>query len=141
MHPAAAQVLRELGAEPRGFTSQRLTEDLVARAALVLAADRRQRAICATMCPPALRRTFTIRQFGRLASAVDAAELTTSGTFARGVETLLSGVPAARARVRPVPADEDDLPDPVRGPVEDFRTCALDISRALRPVVAFLAEG
>src|SRR5690606_31677156 len=70
MHALAESTLRELGADPTGFASRPVDPAMVAEADLVLTADRRQRSICADLVPAAVRRTFTIRQFGRLAAAV-----------------------------------------------------------------------
>jgi len=72
MHPGAAAILREWGVDAAGFASRALTADLVAGADLILTATRQQRAISVTLCPSALRRAFTIRQFGRLSAGLDA---------------------------------------------------------------------
>jgi protein-tyrosine phosphatase len=134
MHEFAESTLYELGADPTGFTSRPVDPAMVAEADLVLTADRRQRSICADLVPAAVRRTFTIRQFGRLAAAVLDAGL------AAGPETLLRAVAAVRADLPPVPGEEDDLADPVLGTREDFLACARQITRALEPTLALIAR-
>jgi hypothetical protein len=46
MHPGAAEILTELGADPVGFRSRPLSADLIGSAGLVLTATREQRAFC-----------------------------------------------------------------------------------------------
>lgn len=133
MHAFAEATLYELGADPTGFVSRPVTSTLVAEADLVLTADRRQRSVCVELVPAAVRRTFTIRQFGRLAAAVLDAGLEVSP------DSLLRTVAAVRADLPPVPGEEDDLADPVLGTREDFLACARQIMQALEPTLALIA--
>ncbi len=126
MHPYTAQVLAERGADSAGFASRPLTARLVADADLVLTASRAQRAACATLLPAAARRTFTLRQFGRLAASLDPAP----GDMAKLVERVRAVI------AQPVGPDEDDLADPVAGPVEGFRVCADEIQQVLAVIAA-----
>jgi protein-tyrosine phosphatase len=120
MHPYTEMVLGERGADARGFSSRPVTAAMLAGAGLVLAAAREQRAACVTLLPAAVRRTFTLRQFGRLASTVEA-----GGGMARLLDAVRGVVG------QPVPVGEDDLADPLGGPVEAFRACADEIQRVL----------
>jgi protein-tyrosine phosphatase len=120
MHPYTEQVLAERGADTATFESRPLTAGMLAQADLVLAAAREQRAACVTLLPAAVRRTFTLRQFGRLAAAAPAGA---------GMAALLDEVRGVFGQ--PVGPDEDDLADPVGRPVEAFRTCADEIERVL----------
>jgi protein-tyrosine phosphatase len=114
-------VLAERGADTRMFESRPLTATMLAAADLVLTASRGQRAACATLLPAAVRRTFTLRQFGRLAAGL--------GGNPRGIGELVGGVRAAFGQ--PVGPEEDDLADPLGGPVEAFRVCADEIQGVL----------
>jgi low molecular weight protein-tyrosine phosphatase len=119
MHRNTAQVLAERGAAAGGFASRPVTGALLDRADLVLTMAREQRAACVRLLPSAVRRVFTLRQFGRLAAALpdrpgDLAELVA------GVRGLT---------LQPVHPDEDDLADPVLGPVAGFRACADEMQR------------
>jgi protein-tyrosine phosphatase len=130
MHPSAARVLRERGADPDGFRTRQLSAELVASADLVLAASRRERSVCAALAPSAVGRAFTIRQFGRLAAAVPRRKAT--------MAELLDEIRAVRGSLQPVRPEEDDLPDPVNGSMADFRTCADEIRRSLAAALAFI---
>lgn len=139
MHPSAAQVLRELGADPSDFSSRLVSADLLANASLVLTATREQRAFCVRLAPVAVRRTFTIRQFGRLSAALDA---TTVGTAPAGrVAALLERIAVTRGAFQPVRPDEDDLADPVNGTEEDVRACARQIQLSLHPALALIGAA
>jgi protein-tyrosine phosphatase len=144
MHPGAAATLRELGVDAEGFASRALTADLVAGAQLVLTATREQRAACVTLCPTALRRIFTIRQFGRLAEAAAACSRPVAGRGIsepdpNGLNRLLEAMARVRGELQPVEPEEDDLADPVNGTADDMRACARTIARSLRPALALIA--
>src|SRR5262245_43206804 len=83
MHPLAATVLREWGADDSEFHSTPLDPDVLASADLILTATREQRARCVSLAPATVRRVFTLRQFARLAGAVDASSLPDSSPAAR----------------------------------------------------------
>jgi protein-tyrosine phosphatase len=135
MHPHAETVLSERGADVSGFRSRRLTGELVRQADLVLTAARDQRATCVTLAPTAVRRTFTLRQFGRLAGGYPAEQLPSELPVRERLLVVRDGMGDLRARL-PIPAgDADDLDDPVRGPIADFEDCADEISRALTVIV------
>ncbi|WP_412744721.1 low molecular weight phosphatase family protein [Krasilnikovia sp. MM14-A1004] len=140
MHRGSAAVLAECGIDAGGFTSRRLREPMVANADLVLAAGREQRAACVSLAPSALRRTFTLRQFTRLVAAVRPAPDLVAGPVPRRLRVLVERVQDTRHLVPAVPADEDDLPDPVNQPIEAFRDCAAEIWESFGAVVAAVAE-
>jgi protein-tyrosine phosphatase len=141
MHPHTAAVLREWDADDTGFRSRPLTVEAVRRADLILAAERSQRAQCVSLLPEAVGRAFTLRQFGRLAAAVDPSTLT-GATPADRLRALVSEANLARAEFQPVGPDEDDLVDPIGGPVEGFRACAQRVHDELVQVmVDRLATG
>ena len=108
IHPFAAEVLSEHGADPTGFLSRRLTEALVRRAGLILTATRRQRSDCVALDPSAVRRTFTLLQLGRYAAhGIDFrdAQQVFSGIGAMLLpRTFLPPPPPAADRGTPMPA-------------------------------------
>jgi protein-tyrosine phosphatase len=156
MHPDAAQVLRERGAYPGQFESRLLTPPILAQPDLILTATREQRAACVRMVPGAVRHTFTVRQFGRLATSfgplcarhpaqpaagpgattVWATATVTADSPARRLQALLDEVAAAG---RPQLIEDDDLTDPVRRSIDAFRLCADEIQRALDALIAVIA--
>jgi protein-tyrosine phosphatase len=149
MHPHAATVTAERGADPGAFRSTKLTAGAVAGAGLVLAASRRERAVCVSLAPGAMRRVFTLRQFSRLAAAAAGgyAPAATGGSDPAGpladladrLAAAVAAAAAARGQLQPVEPADDDLADPIGQPLEAFRRCADEIEVALAPVVKLIA--
>jgi protein-tyrosine phosphatase len=135
MHPGSAAVLAERGVNAGGFSSRTVTGVLLERADLVLAADRGQRAHCVSLAPATLRRTFTLRQFARLAEAVPPGESTGD------MPALLANVQANRHLAPVAPPDDDDLKDPVGRPIEEFRACADEIERSWNAILRVIAAA
>lgn len=136
MHPGVAQVLRERGACPDGFASRPLTAGIVASADLVLTATRHHRAACVTLVPEAVRHTYTLRQFARIAAKLDRAHPQwTDGPPHARLRGLVRLAMEGRGRSQPVEPGEDDLADPVREPIAAFRRCADDIDAVLDTVI------
>jgi protein-tyrosine phosphatase len=139
MHPGAAKVLQELGADASDFASRLVSADLLTQASLVLTATREQRAFCVRLAPLALRRTFTIRQFGRLTAGLDPTNL---GSAPAGrMAALLDLVASTRGGLQPVEPAEDDLADPVNGTEDDVHACARQIQLSLRPALALIGPA
>ncbi|WP_106131202.1 low molecular weight phosphatase family protein [Pseudosporangium ferrugineum] len=132
MHRGSAEVLAECGVDAGGFVSRTVTAAILRDADLVLTAEGDQRAACLTLAPGAVRKAFTLRQFARFAAAVPPV---TSGPAAARMHRLVAEVNATRHLAPPVPAGQDDLPDPVNQPIEAFRACAEDVWASLRSVV------
>jgi protein-tyrosine phosphatase len=137
MHPYAAAVLRERGADEVGFQSRSIAAGAIAQADLILTADRPQRSLCVSAAPSAIARTFTLRQFGRLAAVVDPASLPDGPPVTRA-RALVVEAHLARALFQPVAPEEDDLADPVGGPIEAFRECARQIHEPIDVMVSLL---
>ena len=138
MHPLAAAVLAESGIDPAGFRSRPLTADLVAGADLVLTATRRQRSACVAFEPAAVRRTFTIPQFGRYAAAMPTYRLATVWPPQKRLHRLIEELPLIRGELPVVPGDEDDLPDPAGRPIQAFRRCRTEIEQVIRVMTALV---
>jgi low molecular weight protein-tyrosine phosphatase len=138
MHRNSAQVLAECGVDAAGFVSRTVSPAILMQADLVLAAGGEQRTACLTMEPGAVRRAFTLRQFARFAAAVPPSDrmMPPGSAPPDRLRLLLDEVNLSRHQARAVPDSEDDLPDPVGQPIEAFRTCAEDVWRSLRTVVA-----
>jgi protein-tyrosine phosphatase len=134
MHSYAAQIVAEEGGEPATFTSRTLRAEHLADATLVLTATRRQRSVCTALAPGALHRTFTLRQFGRLAAAAEPP----GGSAGDPLGAAITAAAQARGWLQPAAPDADDLRDPIGGTVADFRRCAEEIERSLRPLAALI---
>lgn len=137
---AAALALR-YGAEPTNHRSSPLTAADVARADLILTADRTHRAEVATLLPRASRRTFTLRQFARLVELGEhesgLGEQTEPETDpARRLAAVVSAAAANRGRVPLLDARDDDIVDPYRQPQEVYDEAGERINGAVDTIVA-----
>jgi protein-tyrosine phosphatase len=86
-----------------------------------------------------VRRTFTLRQFERMVTAVGGSFTGTDGPLPKRLATLVEHVNAGRHLVSPVSGDADDLPDPIGKPIDAFRACAQEIWQSLGSVVTVIA--
>ena len=107
-----AALLRDSRLEPQPFEARCVSEQMLKEADLVLAMTRAQRGLVVELWPPAVRRTFTLREFARLLSWVDPSALP-AGTPAERLRTAISLAAAERGRKQSSP-DEDDVVDPFR---------------------------
>ncbi|SCF21642.1 protein-tyrosine phosphatase [Micromonospora viridifaciens] len=137
MHPYAAEVAARSGADPAVFRTRRLRPEHLTGAALVLTATRRQRSVCTALAPAALHRTFTLRQFGRLAAAAEPSRRSGRSPLRAAVEAAAR----ARGRLQPAAPSADDLSDPIGGSPADFRRCAEEIERSIRPALALIGTA
>ena len=131
MEPYAAQVLAELGGDPTGFRARRLDTDLVAAADLVTTATLEHRAIAVGLHPRAASRTFTIREFARLLSAVDLDELPVGDPVERA-RALVAAVASRRGYLPPPARGADDVADPYGAPIAAYRSSGALLVEALR---------
>ncbi|MFC3502275.1 low molecular weight phosphatase family protein [Micromonospora krabiensis] len=137
MHPYAADVAAETGADPTDFRSRRLRPEHLVGATLVLTATRRQRSVCTALAPAVLHRTFTLRQFGRLADAAEPPADPAGDPLRAAVEAAAR----ARGRLQPATPGADDLRDPIGGTAADFRRCAEEIERSMRSLAALIGAA
>jgi protein-tyrosine phosphatase len=132
MHPYTEQLLADRAADTSGFVARRLTPKLVDQADLVLTATTRERDDVLGLVPTAIRRTFTIKEFARLARHGGHDE---NDPVKRA---RLVVVDALRRRGQvPSTVDDYDIPDPDRT-VEAFEACATTVGRAVRAIVPAL---
>lgn len=137
-HRYAVAAAAALGGDATGRVSRQLTRELMVDNDLVLTASARHRDHAVGMLPLASRRTFTLREFARIAGhlppAVDDAW---TGDILVHARSVVANVAALRGRVPYVPAAEQDIADPPRrpGPV---RSCAQLIAEAVKACAAVL---
>jgi protein-tyrosine phosphatase len=115
MHPLTAAALAQVGVQDPNHRARQLSPADVAGAHLVLTAERRHRVAVFEADPTALRRTFTIAEFARLAQAVEHAAA--AGTPADWIEAVAS----IRGAKRPSTPSLDDLADPILGELADHQ--------------------
>jgi protein-tyrosine phosphatase len=140
MYADAARVLTAAGGEPTGFVARMLQAELVGGADLILTASRRHRAAVARLEPTASRRTFTIREFGLLAAAVDRAELPDGDSVTR-LRAAVELACSHRGHVRADDPDGDDVPDPYGGPVSGYEKSGALIRAATAPTLDLLVAA
>lgn len=136
MDAQAAAVLTALGGQAAGHVSRRVDQQLVEGADLILTATREHRAAVVRLMPQASRRTFTLREFGRLAAAVNPAKLPAGPPIVR-LRAAVEEVALLRGMV-PVGAEGDDIEDPYRRSDDLHRAVGDSVARALVPAVALL---
>lgn len=122
MDPKARRVLEEMGVPSTLVVPTLLTPELVQSADLVLTAERVQRAAVAALVPTAVHRTFTMRQFARLAGAVHENDLSW-----RHPHELMESALRVRGELQPGDPALDDIADPIGRPLRDFRLCSTTI--------------
>ncbi|GAA1859957.1 low molecular weight phosphatase family protein [Myceligenerans crystallogenes] len=137
-HPVAGQMARLLiaaGADVTGFAARQATAGLIREADLVLALTTRHRAWVVEEVPAAVRRTLTLREFGRLVGTIPPGAVDPA-TLPDDAARLAALLPLALAQ-RPRHAGRrhaDDVVDPYGRSDETFRTSFDEITGALAPV-------
>jgi len=114
----SAQELAHRGIESSAFRARRLDAALVASADLVLGATRDHRAAAVTLVPRAASRTFTLREFDRLLSAVDPAGLPADPV--ERARVLVASAASQRGLIRAERLEDDDVTDPYGGPASGY---------------------
>lgn len=140
-HPierTCAQALRELGVDPSGHVARRLTGGMIDKADLILAADIDQRAFVVRLDAMATRRTFTIREFGRLGASLGQLE---SSPTAADLRKRVEMVTVQRGVVESPQPGADDIGDPYGAPLSVARACAGTIAEAIEGVLAALGAA
>lgn len=141
-HPISepmARLLRRSGVEERAFAARRLTEKLVKEADLVLTLTRAQRSLVVDLWPPAVRRTFTLREFVRLLEHVDPSALP-NGTPSERFRIALPLVVATRGLGR-TSVEDDDVIDPYRLSDAVYAASFAEIAAAVTTITTILMPG
>ena len=131
MHPRAAQVLDEHGVGVGPWQTTAVDLELIKQSDLILCAAAEHRRAIVTLSPAALRRTFTILEFARLAPHLGGLDADDPGLRA----ALPPHVAAARSKVRPG-VDGDDVADPIGQRMGVFRSTGDLIAHAVDAVAA-----
>jgi protein-tyrosine phosphatase len=138
MHPDTRAALARwdlAGAPAEGCRARLLTPAMVVEADLVLGATLEHRAAIVRLAPKGLRHTFALREFARLAAAVDPAGLPTDPA-ARGRAVVVAA--KAHRGARPVAPDADDIADPIGRPAAAHLAAAAAVADAVSTIVRVL---
>ncbi len=116
MHPDSRDELSPWGldrAVAGRFAARQLRSVMVEDADLILGATPRHRSSVVERNPAGLPKTFSLREFARLARAVDAAALPEHPV--RRAHALVDLARRQRGLLPPVEPDDDKVPDPMGG--------------------------
>ena len=125
----SAAALGQLGIDPTHHRARQFEPWMAADADLILTAERAHRDQVMLDAPSAFRRTFTMKEFARLAPAVRSAD----------ARTAIAEAAAARASTGPVPLEDDDMPDPYRRAARHAKTIAQQITEAVQVTLDMLS--
>ena len=133
MHPDSALVLAGFGVEAGDFRAQPFQGRMAAEADLTLTMTRSHRRDVLHGAPRALSRTFTLREAAALLQSVPD-DTGASGTdFRERSIALVAAMAAARSRRHS--GEDDDIPDPMRQPLEVHAEIGEAIASALLPIL------
>ena len=138
METYALSTLKTYGVDGHAFSARELVAEHVVAADLVLGATREHRAAAVVLHPRAAARTFTLREFARLAGAVDPATLP-AGEPVERARALVRAAAANRGLVPPRSPRDDDLDDPYQAPESAFTTCGALVQDTLQGPLDLLA--
>lgn len=137
MTDEAADAVVRAGGDPAGHRARDLVPAQVREAALVLTATRDHRADVVRLVPAAVRRTFTLREAGRLAGA-RGGEVTGAGPAER-LASLAAVLMRARGSQLPAEPADDDVLDPFRRGPEAWRVAEAQLAPALDALAGALS--
>jgi protein-tyrosine phosphatase len=135
----SAIALKELGGNPEGHKARQLVTPVAASADLILTAEVAHRQIILLETPAALRRTFSLLEFARLAEQVEPLKL-----FERldidAVRAQVLQVSAQRGLARQ-PTQPEDIADPVGATLKETRQRARQVAECVDIVIGTLGLG
>lgn len=121
--------------------ARQLTIEQLEQADLVLAMSKEHRAAVAELLPRAVRRTFTIREFARIAAHVHVGDLDTLRYMqpGEGLRAAVEMIAQLRGTIeRPDDSSTDDVVDPYRQADEVFHESAGQLVPAINATSALL---
>jgi len=128
-----ARRLRSAGVCVDSFAARRLLESMVRSADLVLTLSKAHRSEVVELAPAAVRRSFTLTEFARLAQGLRPDELPTGTPAVR----LQAAVPVLAAR-RSLSPTSDDIDDPIGRPDAVYERVFGEITAAVDRIAAVL---
>lgn len=149
MPPPAAALSARFGAkDAAAHRARQLEERFVREADLVLGLSREHRGAIVELVPAAIRKTFTLREFGHIAASIadDDLDDAVSPLDANQVEHRMRAAVAAAASLRGVvpplgSTDDADVLDPYGRSAQAFEASAAQLVPAVRAAVALLERA
>lgn len=142
MQPMSAEIVRRHGGLADSFTARQLTQDMVREADLILAMATEHRSKILQLDPSALRRTFTVREFGRMLEQMIWDEPLIGPSD--DIIGIWRGLPVAAASVRHKTLAENsldnDVVDPYRRSSADYREMEDQLVPALKSILSLAAR-
>ena len=132
MQPYAVQALQAIGVTPAEFAARDVEPAILSASDLILTATRQHRSLVVTAEPSVVRRTFTIKEFARLAGSLD-------DQAAPSLPALVERVAGQRGWLPAVTAVEDDVADPYGLPAERYTETAAELGEAVTAIAAALS--
>lgn len=136
VEPEAAAIVVRSGADPEGHAARQITATDVRDAALVLTATREHRSAVVRLVPAAVRRSFTVREAGRIAAA-RAGEVRGTDPAER-LASLVDVLARARGSLAVREAEQDDVVDPFRTDAATWELAESQLLPAVRALAAAL---
>jgi protein-tyrosine phosphatase len=136
-------VLRRLGGDPAGFVARQLTPQIAEGADLILTAARSHREFVqhqtVGLCPDAVPRTFTLREFAALAAVIPEGDISRIDGPAGRAVALTAAADPLRGCLAAWPQERLDVPDPVGQPMAVQEATAAMIAKALAVPLGLIA--
>ena len=132
----SALVLKEFGVDPDGHQARALSKELAHAADLILTAESSHRTMVLNSEPILFRRTFTMREFGRLGANLGPIIGPPSDDAL--LRERVARVSAQRGWVEPAGPGMDEIGDPYGGGLDQARLTANQVSDAVNSVIASL---
>lgn len=139
MDAAAARVLSEFGGDPVGHRARQLDAPLVEQADLILTGAAGHRSYVMNLDPLAMRRTFTMREFARLAA--EAPPPRPGVHAAPALRDRIIEIAGRRGQTGPVVTGGDDIADPYGATISVMQACGRQISEAVDAILRGLGLG
>lgn len=133
MAGSCAAAVRALGIEVHDLRSRPLTAALIADSGVLLTMERAHREAARALSPEAAGKTFTLREFARLTGDGTGAGVPAGAPPAQRARLLVAHAARTRAEEPAVPAEQDDIFDPIGGRTADVQASLDRIRAALDP--------
>lgn len=134
--PKTRKALRRAGYRAPEGLSQTISPEMIASADLILTASRRHRTQVVRMCPDALPRTYTIREFARYCALISRRTLNAYEGPADQLRAAMALAQQQRGMSFPARAEDDDIPDPAGGSRRTHRRTVRLVVDAVTPILA-----